>query len=321
MKLQIEPCLPPLWARGGHHQTLIAYALPSQRLTQTFNSICVPVSDGDQLFGRYYKGSSSSLVVIFHGLIGSADSSYMHRLALRCLKQNHSVLLMNHRGCGEGIGFAKGLYHSGRGDDISEVVSYCRKNFPQKQIVTLGFSLGANALLTLLTGQRGEHLPDQAIAVNGPSDLSACAESLKTGFNRLYDLWFVNGCRQEIKYRQKKNLINKRLTVPRFANLQDVDEIYTAPYGGFDNAADYYAKCSSAPHLNKIKTPTFILMSKDDPFIPWQPYLSAKENPNIYLHLENTGGHMGYLCQTKSPLGYRRWMDDTLDDVLHQMTH
>ncbi|MBY0384489.1 alpha/beta fold hydrolase [bacterium] len=321
MKLQIEPCHPPLWARGGHHQTLIAYALPSPRIKQTFNGVCVPLPDGDQLYGRYYPGTSSSLIVIFHGLIGSADSSYMHRLALRCFKQNHSVILMNHRGCGEGDGFAKGTYHSGRGDDISEVISYCRKKFPQKQIIAMGFSLSANALLTLLTGLRGEHLPDQAIAVNGPSDLAACAESLKTGFNRLYDLWFVNGCRKEIESRQKKNFISKDLTVSRLAYLQDVDELYTAPYGGFNSAADYYAKCSSAPHLKKIKTPTFILMSKDDPFIPWQPYLSAKENPNVYLHLEDTGGHMGYLCQTMGPLGYRRWMDDTLDDVLRQMTH
>lgn len=320
MNLQIEPCLPPFWARYGHQQTLIAYGLPSPQFNQNFKPYSVVLPDGDQLVGRYYSGSSHTLVVIFHGLIGSADSNYMGRMALLCLKQDHSVLLMNHRGCGEGEGLAKGPYHSGRGDDISAVISSCRQNFKNKQILAMGFSLSANAVLSLVSGIRGSHLPDQAIAVNGPSDLKASAECLKAGFNRIYDFWFVQGCRKEIQLRQQKNLIPQDIKLSRWAHLNDVDEIYTAPLGGFKNADDYYAKCSTAPHLGRIKTPTFILMSQDDPFIPWQPYLSAKNNPYVHLHLEKTGGHMGYLCRTNSPGGYKRWMDETLNSVVREMT-
>jgi uncharacterized protein len=321
MNLQLEPCRPPFWARSGHLQTLIGYGLPSPQLTQSFKPYTVLLPDGDQLMGRYYAGTSPSLIVIFHGLIGSADSTYMSRMALLCLAQNHSVLLMNHRGCGEGEGLARGPYHSGRGDDISAVIASCRENFKNKQIIAMGFSLSANALLSLVCGIRGTHLPDQAIAVNGPSDLKACSESLKTGFNRLYDLWFVNGCRKEIQSRQTQKLIPDDIQLSRWAYLNDVDDVYTAPLGGFRNANDYYAKCSTAPHLGQIKTPTFILMSQDDPFIPWQPYLSAKDNPYVHLHLEKTGGHMGYLCQTKGPWGYKRWMDETLNLVVREMTH
>lgn len=320
MNLNIHPCSPPLWARGGHKQTLVAYGLPSEAPDFTFKNIKIQLPDGDQLVGRYYEGTSSTLLIFFHGLIGSVDSKYMGRMATIGRRLGHSVLLMNHRGCGDGEGLARGPYHSGRGDDVSEVVAFCRKQFAKKQLITVGFSLSGNAVLSLLTGIRGEHLPDQAIVVNGPTDLKASSESLKQGFNRLYDLWFVNGCRKEIRSRQEKNLISLKVKIPRWAYLHDVDELYTAPLGGFKNADDYYAQCSTASHLRKIKTPTFILMSKDDPFIPWQPYLSARDSSYVHLHLEDTGGHMGYLAQGDRPFGYKRWMDNTLEQVIASMT-
>jgi uncharacterized protein len=320
VKLDIDSFTPPIWARGSHKQTLIAYGLPSESPKVAAKPITISLPDGDQLTGRYYAGTSSTLLIVFHGLIGSADSKYMGRMAQIGLRLGHSVLLMNHRGCGEGEALARGPYHSGRGDDVSEVVAFCRKHFAKKQLITLGFSLSANAVLSLVTGIRGEHLPDQAIAVNGPTDLKASSESLQRGFNRLYDLWFVAGCRKEIRAKQQRNVIPSDITISKWAYLKDVDEAYTAPLGGFKNADDYYARCSTAPHLGKIKTPTFILMSKDDPFIPWQPYLSARENPYVHLHLEETGGHMGYLAQGNGPFGYRRWMDETIEKVIIAMT-
>lgn len=320
LDLQIAPCKAPLWANSGHLQTLIAYGLPSPKISTPFKKYTVPLPCGDLLVGRYYPGTSQSLIVIFHGLIGSADSSYMGRMALVAQKQNHSVLLMNHRDCGEGYGLARGIYHSGRGDDISDVIKKCRQDFPQKQIIALGFSLSANALLSLLCGLRGDTLPDAAIAVNGPSDLKASAESLKMGWNRIYDLWFVKGCRDEIIKKQKMNQLPTNIKINPWAHLTEVDEVYTAPLAGFKNADDYYASCSTAPHLQKIKIPTFILMSKDDPFIPWQPYLNAQNNSHVHLHLENSGGHMGYLSQTQTPWRYKRWMDEVIEQVLQKLT-
>lgn len=315
-----EPCIPPLWAKNSHQQTILAYFLPSEKPNSSGEQVRVPLADGDQLSGTLYRGTSSTLLIVFHGLIGSTDSNYMGRMAKIAERHNHSILLMNHRGCGSGEGLAKRPYHSGRGDDISETIFFCREHFKNKQIIAVGFSLGANSLLTLLTGIRGEHQPDKAIAVNGPSDLKACSESLKQGWNRLYDLFFVQGCKKDIAKKIKMGTLHGHFPISSFAHLSEVDEVYTAPQGGFKNAEDYYAQCSTAPHLQKIKTQTFILMSKDDPFIPWQPYLSAQNNPNVHLHLEDVGGHMGYICKDRGPLGYKRWMDETIESVLLQMS-
>lgn len=314
--MNIPPCEPPVWADSGHLQTLLGYLIPSEKLRSSGKHMIITLSDGDQVHSEYFEGSSNSLVLLFHGLNGSTESNYMARTTKVAQALGHSVALVNHRDCGQGAGLAKGPYHSGRGEDLSDVIGFYRTLFPKKRIIAIGFSLGANALLNLVCERRGKNQPDFAIAANGPSDLKACADLLQQGFNRVYDLRFVWSCRKEIFEKAKAGRISFSQKIPYFSHLRDIDELYTAPFGGFKNADDYYAQCSTFGHLSNVKTPTVIFMSKDDPFIPWQPYLNARQNPNIYLHLEERGGHLGYLAAQGR--GYRRWLDDALNIVLKE---
>ena len=321
--MNIPRCEPPVWADSGHLQTLLGYILPSEKLKSRGKSNIITLSDGDRVHSEYFEGSTNSLILLFHGLNGSITSNYMARTANLALAQGHSVALVNHRDCGSGLGLANEPYHSGRGEDISDVIGFYRSVYPKKRIVAMGFSLGANALLNLVCERRGTNQPDFAVAVNGPTDLRACAELLKVGFNRIYDLRFVWSCRKEILTKASSGRIEFNKNISYFSYLRDIDELYTAPYGGFKNADDYYDQCSTFQHLPNIKTPTVIIMAKDDPFIPWEPYLNAQHNPNVLLHLEDRGGHLGYLAaDTANPqikkINYRRWLDDALDIVLKE---
>ncbi|MCC6138828.1 MAG: thioesterase [Bdellovibrionaceae bacterium] len=321
--MNIPRCEPPVWADSGHLQTLLGYILPSEKLRSRGKSNIITLADGDRIHAEYIEGSSNSLVLLFHGLNGTIASNYMARTANLALTQGHSVALVNHRDCGIGLGLAKEPYHSGRGEDVSDVIGFYRSLFPNKRLIAMGFSLGANALLNLLCQRRGTNQPDFAVAVNGPTDLRASAELLKVGFNRIYDLRFVWSCRQEILNKAKSGRIEFNKSISYFSYLRDIDEIYTAPYGGFKNADDYYDQCSTFKHLQNIKTPTVIIMAKDDPFIPWEPYLNAQHNSNVVLHLEDRGGHLGYLAtdtakQQSQKRHYRRWLDDALDIVLKE---
>jgi len=319
MNLQLEPCIPPIWAQGGHSQTLWAHFLPSPRLQQEGKRVEIALPDLDVLVGRFHEGSSSFILLLFHGLGGSNDSTYIHRTSLLALKMGHSVLAMNHRGCGVGKGFARHPYHSGRGEDVSEVVAFARKEFPNRKIIAAGFSLGANALLNLVTKQRGSSLPDYAIAVNPPTDLAACSMKLQVGVNRLYDLNFVHDCRRDIHKMRDSGLIEFEKKISRFSHLYDIDQIYTAPRGGFESAEDYYQQCSTFSSFEKIDIPTLIVMAQDDPFIPWEPFVEADKNPNVHLQLEKRGGHVGYLAKGRGGQPFRRWLDETLEEALKQI--
>ncbi len=308
----LHPCAKPFWAPTGHSQTVLGFYLPTAPLEKKGEKFEIPLPDGDRLFIRYLAGTSHTIVYLLHGLGGDTNSNYMVRTARICQKLGHSVYLINHRGCGEGSKLAAKPYHSGRGEDYSEVIAWGRKRHPGYKHLAIGFSLGANALLCLLTGLRGETLPDYAISVNAPIDLKRCAMSLSRGFNLVYDQRFVREARSIVKDKFKSGMIQQKVRFPYLMHLRHFDDHYTAPYSGFRNAEDYYAQCSTHQHLHKITVPTLLMSSKNDPLVPVQSYETARLSSSVRLHLENEGGHIGYLHSQRTALGSIRWLDYAL---------
>lgn len=304
----------PWWGHGAHVQTILGDKLPSPAPGTPGESIRVALDDGDVLAGRTWGGTTDTVVLLFHGLGGAHDATYMNRAVVLCQARGHAIWAMNHRGCGEGRSLAKGTYHSGRADDIGAVVKAARQACPGRRIAVIGFSLSGNALLLNLGEGIGVfEKPDVAIAVNPPIDLARCAVKLKTGLNRIYDLRFVIRCRRSVRERVEDGLIQDIYQIPRFCTLTDFDDHYTAPAGGFKNREDYYRRCSAGPHLARIRTPTVILMAEDDPFVAVESFRERKVSDSVHLHIESTGGHMGYLSKSCTS---RRWLDFALGHYL-----
>jgi predicted alpha/beta-fold hydrolase len=290
--------------------------MSSPKITEEKAIWKIPLDDGDILMAEYYKGYSDYMILLFHGLSGSTESDYIQRMGRIYLDRGHSVLLVNHRGCGIGKGYAKHPYHSGSAGDIAKAIEFSKTKFPDLQHIAIGFSLSGNALLLLLTDE-SKTQPDFAISVNPPVDLSRVSHSLGQGMNKIYDLQFVlKGC-ADVNYKKKAGLIAEPYKVSYFRSLRDFDSDYTAPAGGFLNREDYYNKCSTYDKLDKIKTPTYILAAKDDPFIPWDSYLVSNFSSSVKLHLEKIGGHMGYLTSKETPLKSMRWMDYALNEFVN----
>lgn len=319
MQLKLEPCVPPPWAPNGHAQTILGHVLPSPLLPDKGKRIEIPLSDGDRLVGFVLEGSSGIVVYLFHGLSGSTDATYIHRTARIARAQGHSVVMVNHRGCGEGAGMAKKPYHSGRGEDISAAIEFGQTLFPRRRQLAIGFSLSGNALLLLLAGKRGSVLPDAAISVNAPIDLESTSSSLRMGLNRLYDLRFFGQLRKDVFIRHGKD--QREYDVPWLSTIWDFDQAYTAPASGFKNRDDYYRSCSTWKLLSNIKTPTVILTAKDDPFVSCQFYEKATLSPAVHLHIEEYGGHMGYLAKSNSAFGFSRWLDYALNEAIRSLIH
>ena len=78
-------CSPPVWARGGHLQTLLSHALPSPgariRRGRGLGEREVRLADGDRLLVFELPGTSGVRVHLFHGLSGDVNSEYMRRTA------------------------------------------------------------------------------------------------------------------------------------------------------------------------------------------------------------------------------------------------
>jgi uncharacterized protein len=315
VRQNIGPCSPPVWARGGHQQTILGHLLSSPLLNEKGQALDItlePVSE--RIRSTYLPGTSSTVVYLFHGLGGSSEADYMVRTALLARELGHHVFLNNHRGCGEGVGLATEPYHSGKAEDLSAVIAYGRKLLPQHFHLAIGFSLSANALLLLAAGQRASVLPDAAMAVNGPIDLERASLNLCRGPSWIYNLRFV----MELKRYVKNNVQSEYQRLQGVWDLRTFDEAYTAPLGGFRDRADYYARCSARQFLGQLRIPTLLLSSQDDPIVGPLDLSPFENAPYLVTHLEQHGGHMGYLSAQGKV--YRRWLDHALKVYLMALT-
>ena len=319
-KLRLLPCKAPFWADSGHGQTLWAHFLKSPELENLGQNFEVDLPDGDRLFCFYHQGFTDVVVSLYHGLSGDVYADYMQRTAILCRQLGHTVVLVNHRGAGQGANHARNPYHSGRAEDVSEVLKVLRQKFPGKKQITIGYSMSGCIVLCLLGGYRGVEKPDGAITVNAPLNLGQGARRLKTGLNRIYDVRFVHRLRQNIEEKYQTGLITKHYEIPWWSSVYDLDQIYTAEAGGFRDREDYYENCSSGRYLHKIDVPTYMLTSEDDPFVLVEDYHKAQLSKNIQLHIESRGGHLGYLSRNATPLGSNRWLDYYLNEALQALT-
>ena len=99
---------------------------------------------------------------------------------------------------------------------------------------------------------------------------------------------------QQYDYQQLIGL--KRKDIYAIKDFWEFDNVFTAPINGFKDANEYYEKASSRQYLGRIRTPTLIIQSLDDPFmtpavLPQQHELSS----SVRLELSDKGGHVGFV--------------------------
>jgi len=239
----------------------------------------VPLADGDHIACEWSIPSNfNKIVILVHGLGGSSRSRYMVRLSRKLYKRGFMAVRMNLRGS---YGPARLPYHGGRSDDLLAVIQSLKKEFIDKEICVVGFSLGANIALKL-AGELGQtNLITKTIAICPPLDLAICAQKIEKS---LYHRYYLRAlCKQAKKWIREP-----------IRTLYEFDDKVTAPLGGFCSAADYYAKVSSKNFLNTIGHPCTLLMAQDDPFIPKEVIHLAVGQP-VELVVTRHGGHMGYV--------------------------
>lgn len=311
---EVPPFVPHPLLRSGHLQTVVGRYLGGARVNLPSSRHEVGIDGGDRLVvlesvpDGWRPGDPSALLV--HGLAGCARSPYVVRVSDRLLRLGVRVVRMNLRGAGAGFGLARGTYHAGRTDDLRQIAGWMGARAPGSPIALVGFSLGANLVLKLAAEASVTPLNglDCVLAANPPIDLAACCRAIQSPGNRVYDRSFVRRLRADTARLHARFPDLGPANLPRVLTLQGFDEVYTAPRNGFRGAADYYARSSAGPLIPGIVVPGLVVHAMDDPFIPFEPFLTVPFPPRLALELIPGGGHLGYL--SRSPWrGSRRWLD------------
>lgn len=283
--------------RNPHINTIYPHLL-RKYIKIDFSRTRIQTHDGDFIDLDMAGDNGQKVVVLLHGLEGSSNSHYIKGMSRTLLNSGFDVVVMNQKGCSGELNKLYSSYHSGKTDDLHEVLEHINAIYHYQDIVIVGFSLGANICLKY-AGERGEQLKICAvIAISVPSDLEESADYLAKTSNILYMKRFMRMLRSKTKDRIKA-FPNNGLTenkIDECRTFQDFDDMYTAPAHGFTNAHDYWNKSSSKQFIEGIRKPTLIINALDDPFFGTlsHPVNEVKNNDCVNLIQPKNGGHVGF---------------------------
>jgi predicted alpha/beta-fold hydrolase len=300
------------WLPGPHAQTLGARLLRSRSGEDRLRRERVELADGDFLDLDIADGDPvAPLVVVLHGLEGSARSTYVLQLYRALATQRLQVVGLNFRACSGELNRLPRMYHSGDTGDLAFVLRLLAGRFPGRPIGAVGFSLGGNVLLKYLGEERtppavarqaaARPEPDirAAVAISVPFDLAAGAQRLEQGFSRVYRRYLVGMLKR--KTIAKAALLDGLVSVERVRRARtfvEFDNAATGPLHGFADACDYYARSSCAQFVARITVPTLLIHAEDDPFLPAAaiPREAIAGNPALEAEITSRGGHVGFIA-------------------------
>ncbi len=311
----------PLWLPDGHSQTVwpalfLAGAVPQYRRELW------PTPDGDEIALDFLVNDSASthapLVVLFHGLEGSSRSHYARALMREVACCGWQGVVVHFRGCGGQHFRAPRAYHAGDSAEIAWVLQHLARRFGC--VLTVGVSLGGNALLKYL-GEAGQRaIPHAAAAISAPLDLTAAGHALeRSPINRqLYTRMFLRSLKpKSLRLLQHYPHLLDQHALRTSRTLRHFDHHVTAPLHGFDGVEDYWQRASSKPYLAHITIPTWVLNARNDPFLPAHALPKKQEvSAHVQLEFPKHGGHVGFVSGHFP--GHIQWLPRRIVDFFTQ---
>ena len=287
--------VPPKLLCNGHFQTIYPSLFRRIKLLTPYVHERIITQDQDFLDLFWMRQNSNKLVIISHGLEGNVDRAYVKGMANAHFTENFDVLAWNYRGCSDQMNKLPKMYHSGATEDLLEVVNHASKKY--SEVFLIGFSLGANLTLKFL-GEQGTYKNiKKACTIAAPLDLKSSSLHLNTSKNALYQLRFLLSLKKKArtKHSQHPGLFDLK-KLENTHTIYDFDNIITAPIHGFENAEDYYEKCSSKNFLKNIQIPTQIVNAMNDPFLSPKTLNKSMISHSDYVsyNITSHGGHCGY---------------------------
>lgn len=214
--------------------------------------------------------TARDLLVLIHGLGGSADSGYMLEASAAALARGCAVLRVNLRGAdSRGTDF----YHAGLYTDVLRVLQHdvVRRHH---NVYVLGISLGGHVLLRA-AGQGPPSNVRAVAALCPPLDLAACSAAFDRKRQWIYRRHILESLKQMYtRFAAHHPEVRRNLGLPAVEHAKAIqsmgewDRAIVAPRYGFESAAQYYTRQSAGPRLDAVEVPALIVTTRFDPMVP-----------------------------------------------------
>lgn len=293
---------PAWWLKHRHLQTIYPSFPWAYRRRPRLRREILDLPDGDATAVDWVVTTedlppTSPLLIVLHGLEGSAESSYARMLMQTAADRGWHCCVMHFRDCGDYSNRLPRRYHAGETNDVRFFLEQLDASERFGPIAAVGYSLGGNVLLKYL-GESVDTTPLRAAcAVCVPLNLHICAEALNVGFSRFYQRLLIKRMKRSLARKFDRHTFafnwDRAMAAATFAEF---DDAVTAPLHGFDGIDDYYDRCSSMHFLAAIDRPTLILNSLDDPFMTPDVINQVDSvSDAVTIEVSEHGGHVGFI--------------------------
>lgn len=308
--------VPPLGLRNTHLQStllsLSAWRMPvlfqSRALRAAAQPVLLDCGEGVRLSGFSSKASADApWVLLLHGWLGDADSSYVLSLGASLFAQGYNIFRLNLRDHGGSEHLNPGLFHSCLLDEVLGAVRAVQQRYRAMDLSLAGFSLGGNfALRVAAQAERAGLQLRQVVAICPALNPHSSDAALAAG-PAIYRHYFLSKWKQVLN--AKQHHFPDRY---EFASMLDTNSITELTdrlirrHAGFSGVREYYDGYSLlGDTLRGLRVPSRILIAQDDPIVPARDALLLPDNPYLRLTSSRYGGHCGFIASWSG----RRWVN------------
>lgn len=263
------------------------------------------------LTGHFSPGGTRRLMILVHGLGGSAESPYLRRACRAANLRGLSVLRINLRGAdGSGCDF----YHAGLTEDLHFLLA-SPALAGYATIYVLGFSVGGHVVLKLAT----EELDPRVAAVGAvcsPLDLAATVTDFDRPGAWPYRRHVFRGLLSHYEAIARCRPVPTPIEeLRRVSSLRRFDDLTVVKRYGFGTSANYYASMSVGPRLDRLRRPALLVATEEDPMVTARSVrsgLGAVACPRLTVAWSDQGGHVGFPPGVDLGLGARGSTDEQI---------
>jgi predicted alpha/beta-fold hydrolase len=235
---------------------------------------------------------SDTLVLIVHGLAGNANSWYCVAAARAAEQAGYASLRLSMRGAD---GSGEDIYHGGLTEDVRAALTSSELSH-YRRIFLLGYSFGGHIALRAAIEQIDPRIRALA-AICPPLDLKSTMESCDAPQRRIYR----RSIHSKLTANYAKTAARRKWPTPvkilkRAHKCGEWNAVAIVPRFGFNSLDDYYQRASVSTDIHRLKTPSFIVISLNDPIVATETLFPALNDapPALKVCWVRQGGHVSF---------------------------
>lgn len=260
-------------------------------------------NDGVTLLAQLHElPNPKGILILIHGWEGSAQSSYIVRTTRYFISKGYSVFRLNLRDHGETHHLNEGIFNGSLLSETYEAVrQLANDSLNNVPVYLAGFSLGGNFVLRIAGKHSMEKIKNKIKNLKYCFAFSPALKpkdaTIKMDEHPVLRKYFLKSWTSSLQRKQS--------LFPHLYNFGDLNLYPTvmsltekmiqdfSPYQSVDEYFDTYTLNDFL--FRSIKVPSMVLTSKDDPVIPWRDFLHIPSSPYVEVHVEERGGHCGFI--------------------------